>query len=137
MKAILQKYAEGGRVDVMSLTDDNRFWAIAKALMPRGSSGSTESRTVDIALPLQFRRPLLAIDPGETTGIAVYDPSSKAILLCQLETKELKSGFDKINGIIQYLACDTPSLEHVRYEDYRVYGHMTEQHSFASLRNIP
>ena len=107
---------EGGRVDVMQLEADNRFWALAKALtnQPIGS------------LRQQYMSPLLAIDPGETTGIAIWEPVERRILLGQLITKDVGIGFDGVHVLAS-------QVSHVRYEDYRVYGHMTEQHAFQNL----
>lgn len=133
MQALLNKYAQDGRVTVKSLGDDNPFWKIARALMPKSYPDGVTGCTTSISLQHQFLYPILALDPGETTGLALWDPSSKQVLMCQLETKSLEEGFDKLHAIINYLSLDNPSMRHVRYEDYRVYGHMTEQHAFASL----
>jgi hypothetical protein len=123
MKGLLQKYAVDGRVDVVPLTEDSRFWALSRALL----------KEQNVPLRSTMVKPILALDPGETTGLALFDPSTFHILLCQLDTKDIGEGYDKVWGILNYLSLDAPSLEHLRYEDYRVYGHMTEQHSWAAL----
>lgn len=125
MKQVLQRVAMEGRVDVVAVPDDSKVWSLIKALQSKKHS--------NISPINRLIKPIVALDPGETTGIAVWDPSSKVILLAQLDTQEVGEGFDSIAHVINYLAADRPSLEHVRYEDYRVYGHMTETHAFSDL----
>jgi hypothetical protein len=114
----LRHLAEKGRVDVVPLKSDNRFWALASAL-------TKHSRET---LQAHHRLELLALDPGETTGCAIWYPSTEEIYLFQLDTRQIGPGHDHILFILKTLA---PA--HVRYEDYRVYGHMTDQHAFAHL----
>lgn len=123
---VIERHAMDGRVDVVDLKFDNRFWSINKALL-RDKSLSMETR---------FFRPIVAFDPGETTGIAVWDPSAQQILLAQLNTRYTGDAFDAISSIINYLASDKPALQDVRYEDYRVYGHMTETHAWSKLHTV-
>lgn len=123
MLGLVQRHAIDGRVDQVKITDDSRFWSLTKALRTKNS----------VDLKTLLRNPLLAIDPGETTGIAIWDPSSSVILLTQLDTSHIGQGFDALWAIINYMSLDKPRLQHVRYEDYRVYGHMTNQHAFSHL----
>lgn len=111
----LSLIAEGGRVDAVSLGDDSRFWAFAAA-MKKGR------------VPADFERPLLSLDPGETTGVCVWCPAEKKLFLFQLATKDVAEGYVLVERLLQ-----NRRFVHVRCEDYRVYGHMTEQHSFAHL----
>ena len=123
LKQVIEKQAIEGRVDVLQLGEGNRFWSLAKAL---SAEKAITPQTV-------HRKPVIALDPGETTGLACWDPSSQVILLAQLRTKSSAEMFDKLNSIVSYMAVDKPELAHIRYEDYRVYGHMTEQHAFSHL----
>lgn len=123
MLSVLQKVAIAGRVDVVPFPASSKGWAFIKAL----------SKPSPLNIATRVRNPIVSLDPGETTGLAVWDPSSSQILLTQLDTKDIGRGFDSVAAVINYLVCDRPSLAHVRYEDYRVYGHMTEQHAFNNL----
>ncbi len=120
IKDIIERHAEKGRVDVVPLSDDNRFWSLAKAL----------TKLSVFELQQKLSHPIIALDPGETTGFAYWDPRAKAIYMAQIITKDIPEGFDALNDIINR---DMVNLSHVRFEDYRVYGHMTEQHAFSHL----
>lgn len=123
MRPMLAKYVEGGRVDSLPLRHDNRFWDLAEAL----------TQTPKKQLLGFFDQPIIALDPGETTGLAIFHPGEEIIYLGQLVTKPVGPGYDKLFGIINYLSLDKPSLMHCRYEDYRVYAHMLDQHSYSNL----
>lgn len=70
---------------------------------------------------------LLALDPGETTGAAVY---TDGILTGydQLDTKDINKSTDIILKAIQEIK---PNI--VVYEDYKVYGWKADSHSWAAL----
>ena len=71
---------------------------------------------------------VLAMDPGETTGLAAWDSKNSEILLWQWETKEIGPCFQKLAEVLQKVP-----LDHLRAEDYKVYGWKANEHSFASL----
>lgn len=109
------------RVDILEVTAANRFWQFAAAM----NKGKLDSA----ALREKYgNRPLLALDPGETTGACIWLPKDNSLLIFQLGTPEIEGGWRTVHELLQKL-----QPEHVRIEDYRVYGHMTDQHSFAGL----
>lgn len=121
MLSYLRPLAEDERVDVVHLYDDSRFWSFLRGV--RGNKVGVKQLQSEV-----WQSDLLALDPGETTGVAVLHKDARAIYLFQLETKVIEKGFRLIEELI-----DIVEPAHLRAEDYRVYGHMTEQHSFAHL----
>ena len=70
---------------------------------------------------------MLCLDPGETTGAAVFQ-QGKIIWRDQLITKDVPQG---IRSIQEKMVTFNPHL--IVYEDYRVYGWKVKQHSWAAL----
>lgn len=73
---------------------------------------------------------IVGIDPGETTGFAVYDPLlGDKITLQQLETKTVESGMRAIEAAWPRTRVQVI----VVCEDYKVYGWKADQHKWAGL----
>jgi hypothetical protein len=77
--------------------------------------------------PLLDGRIELALDPGETTGVA-HLKSNGTIVLRQPETKIIGQAYD---GLLELVKNIGP--HHIRYEDYKVYGWKADDHAWASL----
>ncbi len=77
---------------------------------------------------------VLAIDPGETSGIALFE-NGKLLSVDQIDGTEYDGDFNR--EMSQQLsltslfirACPT----HVVVEDYKVYAHKTKEHTWSSL----
>jgi hypothetical protein len=88
---------------------------------------------------------LVCLDPGETTGMAVFRGPDFRLLLCgQLDTAELGRGVEALQELLRsVLGAQTSGVEagaetgsprtYVVIEDYKVYGWKTEQHTWAEL----
>jgi hypothetical protein len=73
---------------------------------------------------------VVALDPGETTGIAYWLPwNQNAIYMDQIETKDVVQGFKNIKGVWP----TTKWPVHVVCEDYRIYGWKSDDHKWGSL----
>lgn len=78
----------------------------------------------------EFKGILMAIDPGETTGIRVFNgirPIAWYQVIC-IDTASVSSALEQIEGLL---------IEHkpeiVVMEEYRVYAHRTRQHAGSDL----
>lgn len=100
---------------------------IRKMLLSAARQGKTSKRLFDEFV-------IIGIDPGETTGFAVYKPweqddVSFRLHLQQLETKNVVQGYQALEA-----AWPTTRLKVVVVcEDYKVYGWKANDHKWASL----
>lgn len=71
---------------------------------------------------------ILALDPGETTGVAVFE-NGQLVDASQLDTSTVTpTGVDALLPILEELQPDL-----VVYEDYRVYGWKSDTHAWSGL----
>lgn len=76
----------------------------------------------------RLSKPLIALDPGETTGVAIWLPERGTILLFQWKTKDLGPSFNFLCETIKEYG-----ISHIRFEDYKVYDHKARDHVHNDL----
>jgi len=81
--------------------------------------------------PNFFPGVLICLDPGETTGYAVFR-KGQLLDMGQLATKTIPEGARAINGLFDTYRSGVMPL-HIVMEDYRIYGWKTEEHTWAGL----
>jgi hypothetical protein len=77
---------------------------------------------------LTLTEKVLALDPGETTGWATYEPLESAVYISQQVTKEIGPSGNWLRKSI-----DLHSFDHIRAEDYRVYEWKAQDHSWSPI----
>ncbi len=100
------------------LTDMTMFELASKS---REQSGEDEP----------FRGILVCLDPGETTGFAMFN-SGNLIACGQWHTKHIANSAIAFNVFLDDLEEDLEDLRIV-VEDYKIYGWKSEDHSWSSL----
>ena len=70
---------------------------------------------------------LLAIDPGETTGLAEFDKGT-LVRAWQIPTKTVEQGAEVLSELIR-----DGNYSEIVVEEYRVFSWRTKQHSWSAL----
>lgn len=88
-----------------------------------------------------FNNPILALDPGETTGWATFD-GDVTVTVGQEPTKGvipganwLRSKIESFEDTLKATEIDTDRI-HIRCEDYRVYEWKTADHAWSPVHTI-
>lgn len=76
---------------------------------------------------------LLCIDPGGTTGIAVFH-KGELKMVTQLDTIDSKT--DKVNYHVIDDFLRSTDFDRIIIEDYRVYQHKLKEHSFSKIPTL-
>jgi hypothetical protein len=90
------------------LVPNEQFWRILAA---------HRKSTPDKIAQEFSKRTFLALDPGETTGVTLWDGDLERFQLFQLETKDIGPAYDTLLALILHFKPDM-----IRAEEYRVYN---------------
>lgn len=99
------------------------------------ASQLTFKQLADKLQPNHFKGQLICLDPGETTGWAVFR-NGTLLDVGQLATKDLISGTRALKAHFEKHMDAGPEgnrTTRVVFEDYRIYGWKTEEHTWAGL----
>lgn len=80
---------------------------------------------------------ILALDPGETTGVAEFDGANE-IRVYQKVTKDLGLSYEWLQDRLEinWDHRNEQGFDHLRYEDYRVYAWKAEDHAWSPVHTI-
>ena len=80
----------------------------------------------------QYEGTIIALDPGETTGYAIF---VHGLLkeAGQLKTKTIPVSVPLLQKFFDRIATVYPTTKIIVYENYKVYGWKTEDHSWSNL----
>lgn len=80
-----------------------------------------------------FTGTLLALDPGETTGWAVFDGSGKRLTkFGQIKTWPAENMVEELTKLFDSL----PTIDHVVYELYSIYEWKTDSHTWSQVPTL-
>lgn len=104
-----------------SKTANQLFWSMIQSAHRQGKG-----------LPHMLERTIIGVDPGETTGLCFRSPAREGfqITMEQLNTQDRNRGGNALRAWIQEIPLWNPLMV---CEDYRVYGHKSDQHKWAGL----
>lgn len=88
----------------------------------------------DLASSSAINLPSIALDPGETTGVAEYNGDTM-IQVYQKETKEIGPSYDWLYDRLECGYGEAP-FDHLRYEDYRIYEWKTADHAWSQVHTL-
>jgi hypothetical protein len=81
-----------------------------------------------------FEGTLLALDPGETTGVAAFSCTKEEAVLChasQIKTWPLENGVEAIQALVNQLRPN-----YVVFESYQVYEWKAEDHTWSQVPTV-
>lgn len=113
------------RIDVVK--PNQMFWRILRAAEKQAKQEPTIWCTGRNA-------PVLALDPGETTGVAILrdeGPEAFKVELLQVETKNIGLSYEWLRD---WLEENNP--HHIRCEDYKVYEWKSADHSWSPIHTV-
>ncbi len=115
------------RVITFDISENQKFKAFIKAVYAQHKPKNTNV----------LNETVLALDPGETTGVAEFDGDNK-IRVYQKVTKDLGLSYEWLEAKLERFdgLLPNPQFNHLRYEDYRVYAWKAEDHAWSPVHTI-